>query len=135
MFRKLCGRDNLSGVRLVTTMWDTVTLEKGEAREKELCKPDGRWSSMIASGSTVRRHDGSLQSAQTLVREMLDNTAMIVKLQQEIADGKALIETDAGAFINEQISIIQKTYQEEIEALKEETALAVLQGIYGKLCF
>ena len=36
MFKKLCGKDALQNVVLVTTMWDEVDQETGKARENEL---------------------------------------------------------------------------------------------------
>ncbi len=128
MFRKLCGTENMSKVSLVTTMWDKVTPEEGALREQQLDGPNGFWSTMVSSGSLVKRHDGSRDSAQALVLDMLDNVPMMIKLQEEIASGKALIDTDAGASINEEILRLQKQYGEELEAVKEEMTLAMKQG-------
>ncbi|CZR55997.1 uncharacterized protein PAC_05885 [Phialocephala subalpina] len=113
MFRKLCGSENMSKATLVTTMWDKVTPEEGALRER---------------GSLVKRHDGSRESAEALVHDMLDNVPMTIKLQEEIASGKALIDTDAGASINEEILKLQKQHVEELEAVKEEMAWAMKQG-------
>lgn len=128
MFRKLCGTENMSKVSLVTTMWDKVTLEEGALRERQLDGPGGFWSTMVSSGSLVKRHDGSRESAEALVLDMLDNVPMTIKLQEEIASGKALIDTDAGASINEEILRMQKQHGEELEAVKEEMAMAMKQG-------
>ncbi|KAF8853213.1 hypothetical protein BDZ45DRAFT_598912 [Acephala macrosclerotiorum] len=127
MFRKLCGTENMSKVSLVTTMWDKVTLEEGALRERQLDGPGGFWSTMVSSGSLVKRHDGSRESAEALVLDMLDNVPMTIKLQEEIASGKALIDTDAGASINEEILRMQKQHGEELEAVKEEMAMAMKQ--------
>ena len=35
-FRNLCGDTNLKNVVIVTSMWDKVTPEEGEAREEQL---------------------------------------------------------------------------------------------------
>jgi hypothetical protein len=39
---------------------------------------------------------------------MLDNVPTTIKLQDEITSGKVLIDTDAGASINEEILRLQK---------------------------
>lgn len=83
---------------------------------------------MVSSGSLVKRHDGSRESAEALVLDMLDNDPMTIKLQEEIVSGKALIDTDAGASINEEILKVQKQHGEELEAVREEMALAMKQG-------
>jgi hypothetical protein len=128
MFRKLCGTENMSNVSLVTTMWDKVTPEEGALREQELDGPGGFWRTMVSIGSPVKRHDGSYESAQALVLDMLDNEPVMIRLQKEIASGKALIDTGAGALINEEILRLQKQHEEELEAVKEEMTLAMKQG-------
>jgi hypothetical protein len=60
---------------------------------------------------------------------MLDNVPMMIKLQAEIASGKALIDTDAGASINEEILRLRKEHEEELEAVKEEMNIAIEQGM------
>jgi hypothetical protein len=129
MFRKLCGADNMSRVKLVTTMWDKVTPEEGSIRENDLLGPKGFWTPMKASGCLVDRHDGTPDSARALILGMLDNVPMMIKLQAEIASGKALIDTDAGASINEEILRLRKEHEEELEAVKEEMNLAIRQGM------
>jgi hypothetical protein len=128
VFRKLCGSDNLKNVSLVTTMWDKVTAEEGAAREKELSEQGGFWRSMIASGSTIKRYDGTYDCAIALILDMVEQKPVIIKLQQEIAAGKRLIDTDAGASINEEILKVQKQHKEELQALKEEITEAMEQG-------
>jgi hypothetical protein len=83
---------------------------------------------MISNGSKVKRHDGSLESARNLILDMLDNTPTTIKLQDEIASGKALIDTDAGASINEELLKLQKEHKEDLDAVKEEMAIAMKQG-------
>ena len=128
MFRKLCGTENMANVSLVTTMWDTVTPEVGAARERELYKPGGFWASMIASGASFNRYDGTAENAQELVLSMVENDPTMIKLQQEIASGKALIETDAGASINEEILRVQRKHKEDLENVKREMEFAMKQG-------
>ncbi len=113
---------------------DKVTAEEGERRERELYEPGGFWNMMITSGSKVKRHDSSPESAQNLILDLLDNEPTTIKLQDEIASGKALIDTDAGASINEEILRLQKEHNEDLEAVKEEMAIAMKQGNVHMLC-
>jgi hypothetical protein len=56
---------------------------------------------MLASGCVVKKHDGSVESAQILVLDLVGNSPVVLKLQQEIADGKTLIDIEAGVSLNE----------------------------------
>jgi hypothetical protein len=129
LFRKLCGNENMGNVTLVTTWWDKVTLEEGERRERELRQPGGFWSTMLANGSSIVRYDGTAQCANDLVLSMVKNSPMLIKLQREMAAGKSLIDTEAGASINEEILKLQKKHKEELDELKEEMDIAMKQGI------
>jgi len=102
----------MTSVSLVATIWDKVTAEEGARRERELYEQGGFWASMIANGSTVKRHDGTPENAKELVLSIVDNAPMMIKLQQEIASGKALIDTDTGTSIKEEILKVQKQHKE-----------------------
>ena len=131
MFRKLCGPDNLTSVHLVTTMWDKVTKEEGERRESDLTGPNGFWSAMVASGCVVERHDGSPESAQALMFELVRQSPFVVGMQKEMAAGKTLIETEAGSSLNEELIKMQRKYEEELAAIKEETEIAIKTGRFS----
>ncbi|KAI8271293.1 P-loop containing nucleoside triphosphate hydrolase protein [Colletotrichum sp. SAR11_239] len=128
MFRKLCGTENLSKVCLLTTMWDKVTPEFGEAKERELKSPDGFWGPMIAGRSVIRRHDGSADSARDVIRSMLVNEPTTLKLQEEIISGKLLGQTDAGISIKEDIVRLEKMYEEQLTQLREEMGSKMAKG-------
>ncbi|KAF3808313.1 hypothetical protein GCG54_00006934 [Colletotrichum gloeosporioides] len=106
----LCGTENLSKVCLLTTMWDKVTPEFGEAKERELKSPDGFWGLMIA------------------VRSMLVNEPTTLKLQEEIVCGKLLGQTDAGISIKEDIVRLEKMYEEQLTQLREEMGSKMAKG-------
>lgn len=130
MFRKLCGTENLSKVCLLTTMWDKVTPEFGEAKERELKSPDGFWGPMIAGRSVIKRHDGSADSARDVIRSMLVNEPTTLKLQEEIVSGKLLGQTDAGISIKEDIVRLEKMYEEQLTQLREEMGSKMAKGTH-----
>jgi hypothetical protein len=130
MFRKLCGVESMGNVSLVTTMWDKVSRIEGETRERDLMiGENGFWAAMIASGCLVRRHDGSVGSAQHLIMDLAGNCPIMLRLQEEIAEGKKLIETEAGVSLNEEIIRVQRQHEEELRSVKEEMELAMKTGI------
>lgn len=121
MFRKLCGDDNLKNVVLATTKWGITPEADAYRRERELCREDGFWGTMIAAGSQIRRFENSTASAKFLVEEILQSgETFMPQIQREVVDGKKLSDTDAGAYLNEAIIKLREQHQEEKEALKDE---------------
>ncbi|KAE9365819.1 P-loop containing nucleoside triphosphate hydrolase protein [Stipitochalara longipes BDJ] len=131
MFRKLCGAESMHNVSLVTTMWDRVTRIEGETRERDLINGEnGFWKTMIGSGCLVRRHDGSVDSARGLVAELAGMERTVLRLQKEIAEGKKLIETEAGLSLNEELLRVRRQHEEELRCVKEEMAAAMKSGLF-----
>jgi hypothetical protein len=130
MFRKLCGAESMHNVSLVTTMWDKVTRVEGETREKDLMDGEnGFWKAMISGGCLVRRHSGSVESARELVAELAGKKRTVLRLQEEIAEGKKLIETEAGVSLNEELLRVQRQHEEELSCVMEEMEAAMRSGI------
>ncbi|KAL8906020.1 MAG: hypothetical protein Q9171_006447 [Xanthocarpia ochracea] len=121
MFRKLCGDHNLKNVILATTKWSVTPLVDAERREKDLTSETGFWRTMMAAGSVVRRFENSAKSAKDLVEEILDaRQTFVPTIQKEVVEGVKLADTQAGAFIEETIALLQKKHDEEKQALWEE---------------
>lgn len=98
LFENLCG-DNMSGVTIVSSMWDLVAKEVGIKREVEL--KDIYWKQYMDRGCTTSRFDNTPKSAHSIVEAMVTSPGITLRLQQEIVDeGKALRETRAGASIS-----------------------------------
>ena len=132
MFRKLCGTDNMSSVRLVTTMWDNVTITDGERREQDLIAGNGFWAKEIASGCAVDRHDGTFASAKRVISSLVPKPPVVIQLQKELISGKRLIETDAGSDLNSEIIRIKRQHEEDLATLKEETEIAIQEGKHAR---
>jgi hypothetical protein len=112
MMKKLCGDHSLANVVLATTMWEKVTEKEGARREEELKRVF--WKEMVDCGSTVRRiltEKGD--DARALVKSMLTNRPIETRLQQELHSGKALIQTDAGIEIREELEKLEQKLKEE----------------------
>lgn len=126
MFRKLCGDHNLKNVILATTKWSVTPLEDALRREKDLTSEGGFWRTMMTAGSVVRRFENSAASAKNLVEEILDmgQKKIVPTIQKEVVEGTKLVDTEAGAFIEETIALLQKKHDEEKQALLEEVQRA-----------
>jgi hypothetical protein len=52
----------------------------------------------------------------------------VLRLQEEIAEGKKLIETDAGVSLNEELLRVKRQHEEELRCVKEEMEAAMRSG-------
>jgi septal ring factor EnvC (AmiA/AmiB activator) len=116
MFRELCGE--MKNVLLMTNMWGRVTLQQGAAREQQL--RDKYFSAAIEKGAQLCRHSNTPESARTIIREILKNQPVVLKIQRElIEEHKQLGQTGAGAELNREIREVEERYQREIKELEE----------------
>ncbi len=121
LFRKITGKENMKNVILLSTKWDLLKDRSiGEARDTELRESTGFWNQMIADEAIPMRHDGTRDSAITIIEELLDNKPSILAMQKQLADGADLIHTEAGLYVNDAIIRLRKQHQEEMEELKLE---------------
>ena len=130
MFRKLVGDENLRNVILATTRWEVTPYEDTVRREEELCTKDTFWNIIIAGdfGSKIRRLQNISASAAALVREILQSKekTFVPKIQKEVMEeGKNLIATEVGAFINSIINKIKEIHKKKIILIKEKYKLAL----------
>lgn len=125
MFRELCGEKTLENVVVVTNMWGQVTSQQGEAREQQL--KDEHFKAAIEKGAQLRRHDNTPESAQAILREIIKNQPVVLKIQRELIDeGKNIEETGAGAELTREIHEVVEKYQREIRELKDS-----MQSVVG----
>lgn len=78
----------------------------------------------------IRRFDNTKASARALVEEILNTgqERFVPRIQDEVVkQGKKLVDTDAGAFINETLLALGKKHQEEKEILRDEMKRAQRQ--------
>ncbi|KAI6156271.1 hypothetical protein EDD17DRAFT_1055290 [Pisolithus thermaeus] len=68
-FEKLCGKNAMSKIILVTTMWDEVDADVGAERLKEL--KDSYWKVMISQGSTTFECEDARGSPIKLLRQIV----------------------------------------------------------------
>lgn len=119
MFKEMCGIEAAKNVVIVTSMWDEVHADRGEAREKELkslfFKP------VLDQGAQLLRNDNTQQSALRIIAHFIENQPIPLRIQQEIVDEhKHLDKTGAGEELLKELDKQQELYRNEINALKEE---------------
>jgi hypothetical protein len=120
-FKKLIGVNALHNVVLVTTMWDRIDEVQGTKREEALVRTPEFWGAMMSHGSTAARFNGSREGASIIIRSLLNNTAMALKIQEEMIDDRLhLEETEAGKELLAIITKLKLQHEREILALRSE---------------
>jgi len=128
MFRTLCGEDCLPNVLLVTSMWDTLLClpngrALGEQREAELVAVPEFWGAMTQKGAKLQRHNGTKERALEIVGSMMGMGKITTAIQEQLAEGVTLGETDAGQVVNmmntEKMNQLKADAQEHINEQKK----------------
>ena len=121
MFRKLCGDNTLRNVVVVTNMWGEVSPQVGAAREAELMGEDIFFKPVLKRGGQIVRHNNTVASAENIIRRILDNHPLPLRIQVELVnEHKDISETSAGEELNRELSAQIRKHQGEIRILKEE---------------
>ena len=117
MFRELCGEKTLKNVVLMTNMWGRVTPQQGMDREEQL-KTD-YFRAAIDKGAQLYRHTNTPKSARAILRAILQNQPLVLKIQRELIDERMDIgQTGAGAELNREIREVVEKYQSDIKDLE-----------------
>lgn len=128
MFRTLCGENCLPNVLLVTSMWDTLLCSPdgralGEKREAQLIQVPEFWGTMTQKGAKLQRHDGTKERALEIVRSMMGMGKITTAIQEQLAEGVTLGETDAGQVVNmmnaEKMNKLKAEAREHIDEQKK----------------
>ena len=126
MFRKLCGDSALQNVVIVTNMWGEVNAEVGNQREAELMSQDDFFKPVIDKGARMARHENTVISAEKIIRLILGNHPLPLRIQEELVkEQKVISETGAGEELNRVVNFQIKKHQEEMRMLKEEMEQAM----------
>lgn len=122
MFRNLCGDRSLRNVVIVTTMWDEITELIGEEREKELATKDVFFKTALDKGARLARHTDTLESAQAIIRSIIDNesTSITLQIQEELGRGLSISETLAGRELGLELFEQMERHRQEMRGLMTE---------------
>ena len=126
MFRKLCGDNALRNVVIVTNMWGEVDPQTGNAREAELKGEDIFFKPVLDKGAQMARHENTVPSAESIIRLILDNHPLPLRIQEELVDDHMDIsETGAGEELNREINAQIRKHRQEMRELKEDMEKAM----------
>ena len=126
MFRKLCGDSALKNVVIVTNMWGEVDLEVGNAREIELATEDIFFKPVLDKAAQMIRHENTVPSAERIIRLILDNHPLPLRIQEELVnEHKTISETSAGEELSRELDAQIEKHQREMQMFKEEMERAM----------
>jgi hypothetical protein len=134
-FRSLCGEHALKNVILVTTCWDSVRPENlGEALRREQELIDKYWAPMQEKGSYIAQFNGSKESAEALILELVHGRdSVVLEIQRELVDGhKEVAETEAGRKLKRQLEIDINAYRQRLAGVDAELGVASREGSIAK---
>lgn len=119
MFRKLCGDQTLKNVAIMTNMWGNVSLETGEARERQL---SGMFfNNAIDKGARFLRHVRTKESAHSVIRALLGNNSLTFQIQEELVDKHlGFSQTAAGEEIRRGLDRHAGVLEEKVKELQDE---------------
>jgi hypothetical protein len=119
MFKEICGKDALKNVILVTTRWHEIAdAQLGAQREQQLRTKF--WSYMLGHGSTMARFYGDTESAHVIASQLMVKSSVVLDLQRELAEeGKTLMQTKAGALVNDNLEDLKAQARKELQDLEE----------------
>jgi len=120
LFKKLVGEEALSNVVLTTTMWGRV-IDHQEANRRDSELREEFWGDMRRKGATATRFDGSKESAQGIVSQLLGKQPVVLKVQKQLVDrNMSLNETAAGAFLEPEVFSEAEKLERRLKELESE---------------
>ncbi len=118
IFKELCGDKGLGNARIVTTYWNHIDEKDGAIREAAL--KGGPFKPLIDAGAKLYRHDNKVESARSILSELIQKAPVKPKIIEELNAGKALGDTSAGAVIIEEMKELEQQYEKEMAELNRE---------------
>ena len=126
MFRELCGENALKNVVIVTNMWGAVDPQVGAEREVELMTKGIFFKPVLEKGGQMARHDNTLSSAQDIIRRILRNHPVPLRIQEELVDeGVDINDTGAGKELDRELNEQIRKHKEEMRELEEDMREAI----------
>jgi hypothetical protein len=122
ILRELWDKNAFQNIIFTTTMWDEVSEEEGEDREREL--KSVYWQAMLQRGSTTGRFmPRTHKSALSLIDPLIDaaNKRSSVLIQNELVDmRKKLPSTSAGQELLSQLEILVRQREDLVRRIRNE---------------
>lgn len=129
IFQALCGTSCMGNVCILTTHWDRVSQELGQARKSELL--EHYWKELITGGADVEDFDGSLENADKITKRLRCHGVIKLAIQEQMIKRGEFEETDAGRIVNEEQRLRQRK-EEELRLAEEKLARLENSTVLGE---
>ncbi|KAF8606257.1 hypothetical protein BDV93DRAFT_604753 [Ceratobasidium sp. AG-I] len=127
-FMDVCGKPAMKCTSIVTSMWDLVDPDVGNAREAELRDSSLFFGNAIQEGAKIHRNYNTAESARTLISTMVREEPVTLLILQELIDEeKTLLETTAGKELDRELAQQRAKHEEDLAQLRVEHAQALAQ--------
>ena len=133
MFRKLCGDDFLKNVVLGTTFWDLVSDDQGNRREEELLQTEGFFKDMKQQGCDVVRITDDRESNLKILSRFAAKLPMVMRIQQELFEGKTLAETAAASAVSQELAELQRRNLENLSDVEVQAQKIITRSSIEKV--
>ena len=118
MFSELYEDSTLRDFVLVTNMWENVSREDGEERERELIT---NFKTALDKGAQIARHYNTVQSAHDIIRHIMKNQPDPLQIQRELVDEcMGILKTAVGEAINRELNEQIQHHQAELKTVKSK---------------
>jgi hypothetical protein len=125
MFEKVCGLA-LKNAAIVTTRWDMVGDDRAIELEQELVTGERYFAPLCRAGAVTFGHNNTPASALRVMYKVLNNTPIVLQIQEELAKpGATLEQTAAGSQLSTDLDAMIKRHEKEMKKLREEIAGAI----------
>ena len=143
MFKKLCGPDPLKNVVVVTTFWDEIELDHGIELETEL-KTNNRFFKGLVEGKSKFVRSGKFSPGEipqgpeflppiSIVTELVALDPVFVEMQKELAEGKTVEETSAGAELYKELQQLKLQQKKDVIDLNQKIGEMKAQNLKDRL--
>jgi hypothetical protein len=122
MFEKVCGLA-LKNAVIVTTRWDMVGDDRAAVLEQELVTGERYFAPLCRAGAVTFGHNNTPASALRIMSKLLNNTPIVLQIQEELSKpGATLEQTAAGSQLSMDLDAMIEKHEKEIKKLREEIA-------------
>jgi hypothetical protein len=125
LFVKMVGKECLTNVVFVTTMWRKLNDEDiAEANNRDSELRDEYWADFINMGASATRFEGSQASAEGILSILLGKRDVVLKVQNELVNArKSLKQTEAGEFLEPTVHQQEIEFKARVEELEGQLNL------------
>ncbi|KAF9115031.1 gTPase, IMAP member 8 [Mortierella sp. AM989] len=117
MFSKLCGEQSYHNSVMLTGRWSSIDQSLAEDRENQL--KENFWKEHLGAGCQLDRYRDKNDLIR-IFKAILQKPPVVLAIQSEMAEGKSLVETTAGEYVNQEQAKQKKKIEDEIAAISAD---------------